>query len=103
MGAQAWDQLLLAQPEANLLQSWKWGELQSRFGWSVERLVVHDGLAGVCSVLGSASLYPGGGVYYVPGGPVVAERDRLGGLEAVVQRASSGRGLALRGERNARA
>jgi len=32
LGAQAWDELLLAQPEANLLQSWKWGELQSRFG-----------------------------------------------------------------------
>ena len=102
LGAQAWDQLLLAQPEANLLQSWKWGELQSRFGWSVERLVIHDGRAGVCSLLRSASLYPGGAVYYVPRGPVVAERERLVVLDALEQRAASGRGLILRVEPNAR-
>jgi len=42
LGAQRWDELLLAQPEGNLLQSWKWGELQSRFGWSVERLAFHE-------------------------------------------------------------
>ena len=101
LGADAWDQLLLAQPEANLLQSWKWGELQSRFGWSVERLVFHEGHAGVCSVQRSATLFPGGAVYYVPRGPVVAERDRLLVLDALERRATDGRGLILRVEPNA--
>lgn len=102
LGAQAWDKLLLAQPEANLLQSWKWGELQSRFGWSVERLAFHEGRAGVCSLQRSASLFPGGGVYYAPRGPVVPERDRLLALDALEQRAGAGRGLVLRVEPNAR-
>jgi len=101
LGAQAWDEQLLAQPEAHLLQSWKWGELQSRFGWSVERLAFHEGRAGVCSLQRSASLFPGGAVYYVPRGPVVRERDRLLALDALEQRASAGRGLVLRVEPNA--
>jgi lipid II:glycine glycyltransferase (peptidoglycan interpeptide bridge formation enzyme) len=100
LGAAAWDQLLLAQPEANLLQSWKWGELQSRFGWNVERLVFHEGRAGVCSLQRSASLYPGGAVFYVPRGPVVAERERLLVLDALEQRATAGHGLVLRVEPN---
>jgi peptidoglycan pentaglycine glycine transferase (the first glycine) len=101
LGAQAWDEFLLAQPEANLLQSWKWGELQSRFGWSVERLLVHEGRSGVCSLQRSATLYPGGAIYYAPRGPVVAERDRLLVLDALEQRATAGRGLILRVEPNA--
>jgi len=41
-------------------------------------------------------------VYYVPRGPVVAERDRLLALDALEQRAGAGRGLVLRVEPNAR-
>ena len=39
LGAQAWDRLLLEQPEGNLLQSWTWGELQARFGWQPRRSI----------------------------------------------------------------
>ena len=102
LGAQAWDQALLGQPEGNLLQSWKWGELQARFGWAVERLAFRDGRSGVCSLQRSASLYPGGSVYYVPRGPAVAERERLLVLDELERRATAGRALILRVEPNAR-
>jgi lipid II:glycine glycyltransferase (peptidoglycan interpeptide bridge formation enzyme) len=100
LGEQGWDELVQAQPEGNLLQSWKWGELQSRFGWTVERLAFYDGRAGVCSVQRSATLFPGGAVYYVPRGPVVDERDRLLVLDELERRATARRGLILRVEPN---
>ncbi len=102
IGAQEWDRLLLAQPEGNLLQSWTWGVLQSRFGWSIERLAFHHGRAGVCSLQRNPSLLPGGAVYYVPRGPAVIEAERLTALDELERRARSGRGLALRVEPNAR-
>jgi len=100
LGAQGWDELLLAQPEGNLLQSWKWGELQSRFGWRVERLAFHAGRSGVCSLQRSAALFPGGATYYVPRGPAVAERERLLVLDTLERRAADGGGLVLRVEPN---
>src|SRR5207302_722263 len=93
----------MAQPEGNLLQSWKWGELQSRFGWRIDRLAFHDGRSGVCSLQRSATLFPGGAVYYVPRGPAVAERERLLVLDELERRAMAGRGLILRVEANAQA
>ncbi|HXN02292.1 MAG TPA: peptidoglycan bridge formation glycyltransferase FemA/FemB family protein [Candidatus Dormibacteraeota bacterium] len=102
LGAQVWDKHLLAQPEGNLLQSWKWGELQSRFGWSVERLAFHDGRSGVCSLQRTAALFPGGATYYVPRGPAVAERERLLVLDTLERRAAAGGGLVLRVEPNDR-
>jgi len=101
LGAEVWDRALLGQPEANLLQSWKWGELQSRFGWSVERLAFHEGRSGVCSLQRSATLFPGGAVYYVPRGPAVAERERLLVLDELERRANAGRAMVLRVEPNA--
>jgi len=101
LGAQAWDQFLLAQPEGNLLQSWKWGELQSRFGWRVERLAFHGGRSGVCSLQRSAAILPGGATFYVPRGPAVAERERLLVLDTLERRAAAGGGLVLRVEPNA--
>jgi len=102
LGAQDWDRLLLAQPEGNLLQSWKWGELQSRFGWTVDRLAFHDGRTGVCSLQRSATLIPGGAVYYVPRGPAVAEPERLQVLDTLERRAAASSGLVLRVEPNSR-
>jgi lipid II:glycine glycyltransferase (peptidoglycan interpeptide bridge formation enzyme) len=101
LGAQTWDQLLLAQPEGNLLQSWKWGQLQARFGWRVERLAFHAGSSGVCSLQRTPALFPGGATYYVPRGPAVAEPDRLLVLDTLERRATSGGGLVLRVEPNA--
>ena len=103
LGAQEWDRLLLAQPEGNLLQSWTWGVLQSRFGWSVERLAFQQGRAGLCSLQRSASLYPGGAIYYAPRGPAVAEPERLMALDELERQARRGGALALRVEPNAMA
>ena len=102
LGAQAWDRLLLEQPEGNLLQSWNWGELQSRFGWTVERLLVEEGGHGLCSLQRTATLFPGGAVYYVPRGPAVLEAARMPLLDALERRARAGGGIELRVEPNAR-
>jgi peptidoglycan pentaglycine glycine transferase (the first glycine) len=102
LGADAWDRLLLDQAEGNLLQSWSWGELQSRFGWSVERLVVADGRHGLCSLQRTTTLFPGGAVYYVPRGPAVLASARVQVLDALERRARAGRGIVLRVEPNDR-
>jgi lipid II:glycine glycyltransferase (peptidoglycan interpeptide bridge formation enzyme) len=102
LGADTWDRLLLEQPEGNLLQSWNWGELQSRFGWSIERLLIGDGLHGLCSLQRASSLFPGGALYYVPRGPVVVEAARMQVLDALERRARQGGGLLVRVEPNAR-
>jgi len=85
-----------------LLQSWNWGELQARFGWSVERLLVGDGRHGLCSLQRTATLFPGGAVYYIPRGPAVAEAARMQVLDALERRARSGGGIVIRVEPNAR-
>jgi lipid II:glycine glycyltransferase (peptidoglycan interpeptide bridge formation enzyme) len=102
IGEQAWDAMLLARPEGNLLQSWTWGSLQSRFGWTVERLAFHHGRSGLCSLQHSRSLLPGGAVYYAPRGPVVLEAERLQALDELERLARAGHGLVLRVEPNAR-
>ncbi|HEY9288654.1 MAG TPA: peptidoglycan bridge formation glycyltransferase FemA/FemB family protein [Candidatus Dormibacteraeota bacterium] len=102
VGAQAWDALLAQQPEGNLLQSWRWGELQARFGWSVERLLVEDGRSGLCSLQRTTTLMPGGATYYVPRGPAVAEPARLPVLDELERRARSGGGIVMRVEPNDR-
>ncbi|HVH64491.1 MAG TPA: peptidoglycan bridge formation glycyltransferase FemA/FemB family protein [Candidatus Acidoferrum sp.] len=102
LGARAWDELLQQQPEGNLLQSWNWGELQSRFGWRIERLLVQDGRHGLCSLQRSRTLFPGGAVYYVPRGPAVIESARMQLLDTLERRAHAGGGIVLRIEPNDR-
>ena len=41
----SWDHFILQHPEANLLQSWHWGEFQRSLGHIVWRLAVTDGNA----------------------------------------------------------
>jgi len=101
IGQEAWDRLVLEHPDGNLLQSWTWGTLQSRFGWTVERLVFQQGRAGLCSLQRSNGVLPGGAIYYSPRGPVVPESGRLLALDALEQHARRGRGLAVRVEPNA--
>jgi len=102
LGPQAWDELLLQQPEGNLLQSWRWGELQSRFGWTIERLLVQDGRHGLCSLQRSRSIFPGAAVFYVPRGPAVVEPARMQLLDELERRARAGGGIVLRLEPNDR-
>jgi lipid II:glycine glycyltransferase (peptidoglycan interpeptide bridge formation enzyme) len=94
-GAAEWDRML-EQHHGSLLQSWRWGELQSRFGWHVERLCFDDGAAGLCSLQLTASLLPGGAIAYVPRGPVIVPASRAEGLDVLTRRARLRRALVLR-------
>ncbi|MEA2646941.1 MAG: hypothetical protein QOE92_2024 [Chloroflexota bacterium] len=68
--ADAWDGAL--PRGAHLLQSYRWGELQSRFGWTVERVQLDvDGTLVPVSLLVADTLAPGGRYAYVPRGPAV--------------------------------
>jgi FemAB family len=76
---EGWDRHLdeLAQPSP-LLQSWAWGEVQKRSGWTVERLRLPGG------AVASVQLRSVGFVRdaYVPRGPVPATADSIDSLVA---------------------
>ena len=67
------DQRATAAP---LLQTWGWGEVQSRAGWSVERVRLAGG------AMASVQLRGFGGVReaYVPRGPVPASAESVAAL-----------------------
>ena len=68
----AWDEALAAAPNPSLLQSWRWGELQSRFGWTAERRRIESGGAEIpVTMLTSATRLPGSRFGYIPRGPAV--------------------------------
>jgi lipid II:glycine glycyltransferase (peptidoglycan interpeptide bridge formation enzyme) len=73
--AAAWDGAL---PDgAHMLQSYRWGELQSRFGWDVERVAVNvEGIESPVTLLTAPTSTPGGRHAYVPKGPAVP-RERM--------------------------
>ena len=77
--AEEWDRRLaeLAAPAPSpLLQSWSWGEVQSRAGWRVERLDLPGGALASVQLRGRAPFERG----YVPRGPLPANREALAGL-----------------------
>ena len=70
--ASAWDAFVLGASDGSLLQSWSWGALKSRYGWTVRRYgFMHGGaLLGAVSVLRRP--LPGGlALHYAPRGPVL--------------------------------
>jgi lipid II:glycine glycyltransferase (peptidoglycan interpeptide bridge formation enzyme) len=66
VSAQEWDAFLAAQTNPHVLQSRAWGDLKSRFGWRVLR-VIRDG-CGAQVLLRSLPL--GFTIAYIPRGPV---------------------------------
>lgn len=98
LGERAWDQALLAQVGSGLLQSWRWGELQSRFGWRLDRLAFDDGQTGVCSMQESTREWILGPIAYVPRGPAVAPRARADVLDELERRAGAASAAVLRVE-----
>ena len=67
--ALAWNDVVLAQPRHHLLQSWGWGELKGRWGWTPLRIAVHGGgCVAAAQVLFRRML--GLSVAYVPRGPL---------------------------------
>jgi hypothetical protein len=74
--AEAWDAALeeLASP-APLLQTWGWGEVQARAGWSIERVRLDGAMASV-QLRGLGPLREA----YVPRGPVPSTPDAVQAL-----------------------
>ena len=76
--AEAWDaemQELAGTSPAPLLQSWAWGDVQARAGWSVERVRLNGAIASV-QLRGVSGVREA----YVPRGPVPATRDAIAHL-----------------------
>src|SRR6185437_1174855 len=75
--SEAWDRELSERATpAPLLQSWAWGEVQSRAGWKVERVLLPSG------AMASAQIRKAGPAseVYVPRGPVPATPEAVDGL-----------------------
>jgi lipid II:glycine glycyltransferase (peptidoglycan interpeptide bridge formation enzyme) len=87
-----WDGSL---PEtAHLLQSYRWGELQSRFGWDVERPAIDvAGATLPLTLLTAPTRTPGGRHGYVPRGPAVPAERMADALSSLATLAGE-RGLA---------
>jgi lipid II:glycine glycyltransferase (peptidoglycan interpeptide bridge formation enzyme) len=68
-----WDDLVLASG-GHLLQTWRWGEFKSKFGWSVDRILVR-GRSGhaMAQVLFRQKF--GLSIGYIPRGPIVPDND----------------------------
>lgn len=72
-----WDRKLLETPNPHLLQSYRWGQLQSAFGWAVWRRLVRTPTGPVPTTLLIGRCLGTGRRYgYVPKGPAVGA-DRL--------------------------
>ncbi len=68
----AWDGYVSRTADASVLQSWAWGSLRERYGWSVRRYFWQDGgrPRGAISVL--RRRLPGGfALHYAPRGPLL--------------------------------
>ncbi len=77
--AESWDRELEERASPSpLLQTWGWGEVQSRAGWSVERVRLGAGAVASVQVRGVGPVREA----YVPRGPVPATREAIEALVA---------------------
>ena len=77
--ADAWDsemQALAGDAPAPLLQSWAWGSVQAKAGWSVERVRLQGGAMASVQLRGIGNVREA----YVPRGPVPASPEAIGKL-----------------------
>jgi peptidoglycan pentaglycine glycine transferase (the first glycine) len=70
-----WNRHVAGLPAAHLLQSWEWGALKSKYGWTAERLVWRNEsrqVQAAAQVLRRSLGRPGGlAILYCPRGPVL--------------------------------
>jgi len=72
-----WDQFTQLLPSGHLLQSWAWGELKARFGWSPVRIAaVEDNKILAAAQVLFRSLPVGLRAAYVPKGPLIGPAAR---------------------------
>lgn len=76
-GAHEWDRALEKIPRAHVLQSWTWGEIKARHGWTVRRvLICENGLPlAAAQILRRPVPRTPYGVLYVPKGPALDMSD----------------------------
>ncbi len=72
--AAQWDRALAQIPYAHVLQTWAWGEIKARHGWTPTRLlfVENDAPAAAAQILRRPLPRTPFGVLYVPKGPALA-------------------------------
>ena len=95
-GREEWDDFV-DRAGGHGLQTWGWGEMKSKHGWSAERIFVKRGgeVIGGAQVL-RRKLPIFGAMLYVPRGPVVAEeKDRGAVLAGLADWAAQYRGKAV--------
>jgi peptidoglycan pentaglycine glycine transferase (the first glycine) len=68
-----WDELVVASG-GHLLQTWRWGEFKSRFGWSAERILVR-GRSGPAMAQVLFRQKFGVSIGYIPRGPIIPAHD----------------------------
>ena len=68
-----WQAALLRLPSPHVLQSWDWGEVKYRHGWTPARLLWQEGdrPIGAAQVLRRALPHTPWGILYVPKGPIL--------------------------------
>ncbi|HYM51351.1 MAG TPA: peptidoglycan bridge formation glycyltransferase FemA/FemB family protein [Candidatus Limnocylindrales bacterium] len=97
--ASTWDAFVSQASDGALLQSWSWGALKSRYGWSVRRYLLREGGRPVSGVSVLRRPLPGGlALHYAPRGPVLDGRlDRLAPLwEGLRERLAADGGIMLK-------
>jgi lipid II:glycine glycyltransferase (peptidoglycan interpeptide bridge formation enzyme) len=90
-----WQAALLDLPAPHVLQSWDWGEVKRRHGWSPTRLLWQEGEHPIATaqVLRRPLPYTPWGILYVPKGPILDYAQEahvarvLGDLEAFARQA----------------
>ncbi len=74
-----WNHFISQSPKGHILQSFEWGELKRRTGWTPIRLAVMDGDAFRAGISLLKRRIPGSGgksIFYAPRGPVAEFSDR---------------------------
>lgn len=75
--AETWTTLLHQLPNPHPLQSWAWGELKSRWGWTMHPTIWRDGTQVVAAAMALRRPIPHTpwGFLYLPRGPVISFDD----------------------------
>ena len=79
MDKQDWNQTLASFPQPQLLQTWEWGEVKSRFGWTPHHWAWRDEgeVVAIGLVLERSVDLPGMAaslrMFYVPKGPILKD------------------------------